>query len=391
MEEEKKLYPLRFCSLLDTYSWGDDEFKLADLGYRDSLIHDGWLGGNSIGEIMDMYCDRVVGEHVFNFYGRQFPIQIKYIHCHGKMPLIVHPDETTAQDRYDFLGREKLWYIVSAGAGAGLYLGFAKECDAAAMYSGCLEGNIDGMLNAVSVKAGDCFRIKPGTVHAAYGEVTIAEVSESSPLDFCLCGWGQEISEEEFDPSLGLVDALDFINYVPVTADDFRIGHHCHCDEHEHHDGECGCGHHHHDEIIEHLVQLPEFTVNRINLTDALHIYSEKFESFLAYVCLSGKACVQTTIDGIVCNYDIKPGEVILVPEDVPDFLLIPADSGTTLLETYVEKREDADEYINPDVPATLPGEEDDDDCCCEDDAEDCTCGHDHDHCTCGHDHKHFS
>ena len=55
--EEKKLYPLRFCTLLDEYGWGSDEFKIADLGYRDSLVRDGWLAGNAVSEVMDTYMD----------------------------------------------------------------------------------------------------------------------------------------------------------------------------------------------------------------------------------------------------------------------------------------------------------------------------------------------
>ena len=58
MTEERKLYPLRFCSILDEYVWGKDEFILADLGYRDSLVKDGWLAANTISEVMDTYLDR---------------------------------------------------------------------------------------------------------------------------------------------------------------------------------------------------------------------------------------------------------------------------------------------------------------------------------------------
>lgn len=36
MEEEKKIYPLKFCPIRDERPWGVEEFKLADLGYRDS-------------------------------------------------------------------------------------------------------------------------------------------------------------------------------------------------------------------------------------------------------------------------------------------------------------------------------------------------------------------
>ena len=64
MEEEKKLYPFKFCTLQDDYPWGSEEFKLADLGYRDSLVREGWLAGNSLAEVMDTYLDRVGGDNV---------------------------------------------------------------------------------------------------------------------------------------------------------------------------------------------------------------------------------------------------------------------------------------------------------------------------------------
>ena len=38
MEEEKRLYPFRFCALQNDYIWGSETFRAADLGYRDSLI-----------------------------------------------------------------------------------------------------------------------------------------------------------------------------------------------------------------------------------------------------------------------------------------------------------------------------------------------------------------
>ena len=38
MDEEKKLYPFKFCTLQDEYPWGSETFSLADLGYRDTLV-----------------------------------------------------------------------------------------------------------------------------------------------------------------------------------------------------------------------------------------------------------------------------------------------------------------------------------------------------------------
>ena len=57
MEEEKKLYPFKFIPIDETTQ---ENVLLADLGYQDSLVREGWLAANSISEIMDMYMDRVV-------------------------------------------------------------------------------------------------------------------------------------------------------------------------------------------------------------------------------------------------------------------------------------------------------------------------------------------
>ena len=326
--EEKKLYPFRFCKMVDEYCWGSDEFKLADLGYRDSLVREGWLAGNALSELMDTYLDRVVGDNVYNFWGRQFPVQVKHIRVKGKMPLRVHPDAETAVQRYDFLGREKLWYVLRAGADARLLIGFRRDTDASEVFSKCSDGSIDSLLGSVTPVAGDFYHIRPGVPHAAFGDVEILEVSESSPLDFCLCSWGQDVSPEEFDSSLSLEEALDFINYKAWEAPEkpaAREG-----------------------EVVRKLIDIPEFTVSRIQLTDPLHIYSERFDSFILYSCLRGEASVQLEVLGQTARFPFSAGETLLVPAECPDFYLVPTDRDTIILETTVAPRTEEDSYLKP-------------------------------------------
>lgn len=364
--EEKKLYPMRFCALRDEYGWGSEEFAVADLGYRDTMVREGWLGTNTLSEVMDTYMDRVIGEIPYDYYGRQFPVQIKHICCKGKMPVRVNPDDEISEQRYDSLGREKFWYILKASADARIVLGFKADTDAAEVLAGAGDGRIEENFNLVRPVAGECIRVKPGTVHGALGDVEIVEISSSSALDFCIYSWGEPVSDEEFDPALTPVDALDFIDYGAYKAEKEP--------------------HHHHDGMITHLTDIPQFTANKIALKDPLHIYSDKFESFMLYFGIYGEASVGTEMDGVKMLYPVKPGEVLLVPADVADFYLTPSSQNVSLIEVYVEKRPDDDPYINPDVPAHLPEDEEDDDCCC---------GHDHEHdedgceCGCGHHHHH--
>lgn len=323
--EEKKLYPFKFCALQDEYIWGTDEFKLADLGYRDSLIREGWLAGNAVSEVMDTYMDRVVGDNVYKFWGRQFPVQVKHIRVKGKMPLRVHPDAETAGQRYDFLGREKLWYVLRAGKDASLGIGFERDTNASELFAACTDDSVDSLIHHIKPKAGQFFHIRPGTPHFASGDVELLEISESSPLDFCLCLWGGELSTEEFDPALDLAGALDFIDYnawQEPQAPDSHAG-----------------------DIVGKLIDIPEFTVTRIKLTDPLHIYSEKFDSFILYSCLRGEASVQLEVLGQTARFPLEAGQTMLVPAECPDFFLVPTDRDTLILETTVAPREEKDSY----------------------------------------------
>lgn len=309
MQDDKLLYPLKFRPIRDEYSWGDEEFRLADLGYRDSLVRDGWLAGNSIGEVMDMYMDRVVGDDVFDCYGRQFPVCVRNLHIRGRMPLRVHPGDETAAQRYDFLGKEKLWHVLRAGRDARIMLGFRRDTDASELLDGCAGQNIDGLLNTIAPHAGQSLVIPAGTPHAAAGELDIIEIGESSPLDFLLCSWDAEPDRREFDEALGIIDALDFIDYRRYIQPQMQG---------------------------RYIVDIPQFSIALIPLKDPLHVSSEEPGGFAVYTCVKGEAAVEAEISGQRTATVLGCGETLLVPSECHDFNLTPRSADAALLETCV-------------------------------------------------------
>ena len=115
--------------------------------------------------------------------------------------------------------------------------------------------------------------------------------------------------------------------------------------------------------MIQNLVDSAQFNVSKIELTDPLHIYTDRFESFIIYVCLEGGASVQvpsTDASGAACmeNHEFTKGETILVPADMPDFFLVPRDRSTVLLEVVTRPVEEQDDYIDPDTEAFLENED---------------------------------
>ena len=396
---EKKLYPLKFIPVPSRRPWGgsalvtemgkhfvevDEEgnenalgpdvligesWELADMGVEDSVVENGWLAGNTISELMETYLERIVGEDVYNYYGRQFPLLIKFLDINEKLSVQVHPDDEVAAERYDSLGKAEIWYVMDAKPGAKMYCGFTREVTAQEFYDRCKNGTVDEILNVIEPRKGDVIYITPGTVHAADGGLLIAEIQESSDMTFRLYDWGRE-----FDPKTArkthLDEAIDVIDYRafdpglyrkgPLWGDEASYvachsheeGHECHC----HQESQEG-------QMVQTLVDVPQFTVSKIALSDPLHIYTEKFQSFIVYICLEGAASIQvpsTNEKGEACmdNYEFAKGETVLVPADMPDFFLVPRDRATLLLEGTTRPVEEVDGYIDPDTEAFLEGED---------------------------------
>ena len=345
-EKKKKLYPLLFEQIAsEKLGEGSNcsTYLLADLGYIDSVVSNGWLSGTSISDIMETYLDRVVGDNVYYFYGRQFPLSIKWIDSKEKSPLMVCPDDRIANERYDALGKKKLWYIVDAQPSAKLYLGFKETVSASDFYHKCVNGSIGDALNEVVPRNGDFFQINPGTVHAASGGLKIIEIAESSDLDLNISAWRMATEEDE----LNIEAAIDFVDMGRYVASESSGG--LHDDR---------------DKVTDKLAVEDEFAITRLALKDSMHIYTEQFGAFLIYLCVSGKASLQVRKDSEekgsrIDNYVISAGEAILVPAELPDFILTPMEADTVLLEATVPHREEKDdEYINKDAEPFLAGED---------------------------------
>ena len=385
---EKKLYPFKFIPVASKRPWGGDalvkvmgknfvecdeegnevklgadvkigeSWELADMGIEDSVVADGWLAGNTISELMETYLERIVGEKVYNYYGRQFPLLIKFLDINDRLSVQVHPDDEVAAERYDSLGKAEIWYVMDAKPGAKIFAGFNKEMSAQELYDRCKNGTVEEVMNVITPRKGDSLLITPGTVHAADGGILIAEIQESSDMTFRLYDWGREFNPATARP-LHLEEAIDIIDYRKFDDSLFRKGplweKECHC-----HDEECHC---HEDKVAETLAERPEFCATKINLTDPLHIYTEQFESFIVYICVEGAASIQVPSKndkGGDCmeNYEFAKGETILVPAEMPDFFLVPRDRSTVLLEAVCRPEEGPDAYIDPETDAFLEGED---------------------------------
>lgn len=334
MEEEKKLYPLKALPLVSED--GKTAVQFADLGFIDTEFRNGWLAADTISEVMEMYMDRVVGEEVFSYYGRQFPLMVKIQDVDCRTPLTVHPDDVVALERYDVLGKTKLWYVAEAGKGACLYLGFKEDTPAADFYMACRHGEAENLLHRIPVSKGDNFVIMPGTVCCAEGPLKLIEIAQCSPLDFTLHTWGRLPEGDAYDEELNLDAAFDFINYGK--------------DGHAPSEPSKG--------TLNVLADSPEFKITEMKLNEGLHIGNDRSDCFALYTCVAGSACIRGTEDFSDVNF--SAGETVLVPAELQEFDLLPREEGTLLLEALCGPIEKSDMYIDPSVEESLGDDEPD-------------------------------
>ena len=150
--------------------------------------------------------------------------------------------------------------------------------------------------------------------------------------------------------NLGGIIIIDFIDMEKYDSAD------CHTE------GSGGSGHPG-GEVTEELVSIPQFTVSKITVHDPLSISNAHSGSFIIYIGINGEADIQvpdTSRDGSrrTESYRLKKGSALLVPADMPDFFIVPLERDTELLEVRMDRREEADSYINPDTEPYLEGED---------------------------------
>ena len=379
-----KLYPIKFIADPRERVWGgdyltkilgkeyDEEFAHKAIGESweiwsmyggSSVVQNGFLAGNTLDELMEIYLGDLVGENVFNFYRGDFPLLVKILDIKNKISVQVHPSDEIAFERENSYGKAEMWYVMDAKPGAKLYVGFNKEVSPVELYNKCKDGTVTELLNCFTPQKGDCVYIEPGCIHAAEGEVVIAEIQQSSDISYRLYDWGRE-NNPKTARRMDIEDAIDVINYSKFDPEKYYFPQ---------------------VKGNKTIVDTRNFIVKAVELDGATTVIPSLSCSFIIYLALEGEATIRLN-DGT--KFNITKGETVLIPSSMEDFTLLPDKEGTILLEASMPQLfDDPDLYLNYDEPEDeahgsyketcedVWDDEEGDDCDCDDD---CDCGHDH-------------
>ncbi len=123
--------------------------------------------------------------------GYRFPMLLKFIDAKENLSIQVHPDDKFALDNEKSFGKTEMWYVLDAKEGAGIYLGFSNKVGKKEIEDAIRDEKLTDLLDFRPVKAGDCFYIPSGTVHAILSGVLICELQQNSNLTYRVYDYGR--------------------------------------------------------------------------------------------------------------------------------------------------------------------------------------------------------
>ncbi len=236
-----ELYPIKFLPITQYRIWGgnilnqyvSDEFKMENLGEiwsisgvenNVSIVQNGALKGKNLNELIQIYQEKLVGNKVWEKFGEEFPLLIKFINAAQPLSVQVHPDDEQAKKLHNSFGKTEMWYITQADKNAELIIGFKEGVDKNDYLNHLENETLDEILRKVPVKKGDAFYIPSGRVHAICGGITLAEIQQTSDVTYRIYDYNRidkDGKKRQLHTDLAL-DAIDF-NFVDHPKAQFEL------------------------------------------------------------------------------------------------------------------------------------------------------------------------
>ena len=332
------LYPLKFMPLFKNKVWGGNKIKSLGFDYsplpncgelwclsavkdNESVVANGFLEGNTLNEVLEIYMDELLGEKNYQHFGNDFPLLFKIIDANDKLSIQVHPDNTLARQRGLDNGKTEMWFIIEAEKDAQIVDGFQKQVTRDEYCHFLQLGKLEDLLHIEYPQNGDVFFIPAGRVHALGKGLLLAEIQQSSDTTYRIYDYNRPDADGKLR-QLHTAEALDAIDFS-VTSD--------------------GRSHYsYRPNATTPLAQCPYFTTNLIALDKPMRKDFRSLDSFVVYLCTEGIAAVKSL--DTICP--IHAGECVLVPA-AADSVELYSEGPAKLLEVYVDPAQWNEQEVN--------------------------------------------
>ena len=329
MYNTNSLYPLKFSPIFKNYIWGGNKLKtvlnknyttktcaecweLSGVAGNISVVSNGFLAKNNLQELIEIYMGDLVGDKVYEQYGIEFPILIKFIDAKQKLSIQVHPDDEMAGKRHNAYGKTEMWYLMEVGADSDIIVGFNKKTNKEEYMEALNNKKIKDILNIERALPADVFFIPAGRIHAIGKDILLAEIQQTSDVTYRIYDWDRvDINGKSRELHTELaVDAIDYSFHKEYKTPYQRTDH-----------------------GSTQLANCKHFTTNLVSLSRTMEKNYDDLDSFVVYICTSGSLNITWGNDSQYIT--VENGETILLPATLKHLCLLPK-GPAELLEVYI-------------------------------------------------------
>ncbi len=324
------LYPLKFKPIFHEKIWGGNRMKsllgkeygllpncgesweISGVEGNISEVGNGFLAGNNLQELIEIYMGDLVGDKVFKQFGVEFPLLIKFIDPVDDLSVQVHPNDELSKERHNAYGKTEMWYVVDTEEGALINAGFNQEVTKEKYLEYFNGGRLMDLLHFDKVSEGDVFFIPAGRVHAIGKGAMVAEIQQASDITYRIFDYNRKNAAgngRELHVDLAL-DAIDF-SYKKEYKTKYKAV----------------------QNISTELVSCRYFTTNLLNFDKIVEKEYNQLDSFIVYMNLNGEFEIE--FEGGA--EQVRKGETVLMPACLETYKLKPLSANVKLLEVYIK------------------------------------------------------
>lgn len=324
-----QLYPLKFKTIFKDKIWGGNKIKnilgkdfyplpncgetweISGVKGNVSEVATGALKSEKLDSLVNMYKGHLVGNKVYERFGDEFPLLVKFLDAAEDLSIQVHPDDALAKIRHNSFGKTEMWYVVQADEDATLISGFNRKIDEQIYLEKFNSGKLTDILNKEAVEAGDVFFLPAGRVHTIGKGLLIAEIQQTSDITYRIYDFDR-VDDKGIKRELHTEEALRAIDY--------------------HYYGEYKTGYNRELNAAVNVVTCLYFTTNVLDYDKTAYIEYDDIDSFVIHVCVGGSYTLQYPGGEV----DVKLGDCILIPAAIKSVELT-TNSGYKILESYIK------------------------------------------------------
>lgn len=188
-----------------------ESWEISGVKGDETIVAEGPYAGKTLGQLVELLGEKLVGADNYKTYGGEFPLLIKFIDAAKDLSIQVHPTDEKAAEMGKGRGKTEMWYVIKADD-AHLLAGLKSALTPEQYKAKVADHSICDAIARYDVHPDDCFFIPAGRIHSIGKGCFVAEIQQTSDTTYRIYDFNRRDAEGRLR-ELHTEDAAKCIDY----------------------------------------------------------------------------------------------------------------------------------------------------------------------------------